>query len=67
MKTIRNMNEKELFYTAVGSYGVIAQAMLANVVKDYKAYCEANHMECPQKLSEIVAASAILEHTQHAA
>ncbi len=67
MKTIRNMNEKELFYTATGSNGIIAQAILTNVVSDYKAYCEAHHVQCPQSLSEIVAASAALEHGAPAA
>ena len=61
MKTIRNVNERELFFTAVGNNGVVAQAMLANVISSYRAYCEDHHIQCPQKLSEIVAAGAALE------
>ena len=53
-KKLEEMDNRELFLALTGTYGVLTQARLQNIVRLYLAYSENNHLPDDITLRTIV-------------
>lgn len=57
LKTLKEMNNRELFCVLTGDRGVVQQAMLQNMIRDYKA----RHPERVGTIGEIDLSAIVAE------